>query len=82
MVNTNNQEEYTMKKTISIEGMSCGNCVHHVKEALSELQGITSVDVNLDTKSAVLEASSEITDEDIKAAVDEVGYDVVGIQTL
>ncbi|MEG2018838.1 MAG: cation transporter, partial [Clostridium sp.] len=34
-----------MKKKISIEGMSCGHCVNHVKEALSELPGVTSVDV-------------------------------------
>ncbi|MEG1798527.1 MAG: cation transporter, partial [Clostridium sp.] len=50
-----------MKKKISIEGMSCGHCVNHVKEALSELPGVTSVDVSLESKSAVLESSSEVT---------------------
>ncbi|MBU3134320.1 copper ion binding protein [Clostridium gasigenes] len=71
-----------MRKKILIEGMSCGHCVNHVKEALGELNGVTSVDVNLDSKTAVFEGLVDITDEDIKAAIDEVGYEVVGIEEL
>ena len=71
-----------MKKKISVEGMSCQHCVSHVKEALSELNGVTSVDVNLEAKSAVLEASTDVKDEDIKYAIDEAGYEVVNIENL
>lgn len=71
-----------MKKKILIEGMSCGHCVKHVKEALGELNGVTSVDVNLDGKFAILDANVDVKDEQIKAAVDEAGYDVVGIEVL
>ncbi|MFU0825420.1 heavy-metal-associated domain-containing protein [Clostridium sp.] len=71
-----------MKKKILIEGMSCGHCVNHVKEALSELSGVTSVDVNLDSKSAVIEATVAVDDEDIKFAIDDAGYEVVGIEEL
>ena len=71
-----------MKKKILIEGMSCGHCVNHVKEALSELNGVTSVEVNLDTKSAIIEASVDVKEEDIKFAIDDAGYDVVGIETI
>jgi len=71
-----------MKKKILIEGMSCGHCVNHVKEALSELDGVTGVDVDLEAKSAVLESSEDVNDEDIKRAVDDVGYQVTGIEVL
>lgn len=71
-----------MKKKISIEGMSCQHCVSHVKEALSELNGVTNVDVDLEAKSAILEASADVKDEDIKYAVDDAGYDVVSIEKL
>ena len=71
-----------MKKKILVEGMSCGHCVNHVKEALSELNGVTSVDVNLASKTAMLEATTDVSDEAIKAAIDDVGYDVVGIEVL
>lgn len=71
-----------MKKKIAIEGMSCQHCVSHVKEALSELNGVTSVEVDLEGKSAVLEASGEVKDEDIKFAVDDAGYEVVKIENM
>lgn len=71
-----------MKKKILVEGMSCGHCVNHVKEALNELNGITSVDVNLADRTAIIEASVDVKDEDIKFALDDAGYEVVGIEIL
>lgn len=71
-----------MKKKILVEGMSCGHCVKHVKEALSELNGVTSVEVDLASKSAVLEAASEVKDEDISFAIEDAGYEVVGIEVI
>lgn len=69
-----------MKKKISIEGMSCGHCVNHVKGALEDL-GATSIDVSLEKKMATAEIGST-TDEDIKAAIEDAGYDVVGIENI
>ena len=69
-----------MKKKILVEGMSCGHCVNHVKEALSELNGVTSVTVDLDAKTAIIEVSVDVNDEDIKFAIDDAGYEVVGIE--
>ncbi|EPS50122.1 copper chaperone CopZ [Clostridium botulinum CFSAN002369] len=37
-----------MKMKASIEGMSCMHCVNHVKEALSELKGISNINVSLE----------------------------------
>lgn len=69
-----------MKKKIIVEGMSCGHCVNHVKTALEELNGVNSVNVDLDSKTAVIEASSEVSDADIKAAIEDAGYEVVNIE--
>ncbi|NLP34024.1 MAG: heavy-metal-associated domain-containing protein [Clostridiales bacterium] len=71
-----------MAKKLLIEGMSCGHCVNHVTEALNEMAGVSNVKVSLDTKSAVIDAASDVKDEDIKAAIDEVGYEVVGIEEI
>lgn len=69
-----------MKKKMIIEGMSCGHCVNHVKTALEELNGATNVSVDLDSKTAVVEASSEIEDADIKFAIEDAGYEVISIE--
>ena len=39
-----------MTKTVFIEGMTCHNCVRHVKEALQELDGARDVKVDLESK--------------------------------
>ena len=70
-----------MKKQIKIEGMSCGHCVGHVQEALKEI-GFTQVEVNLQGKFAVAEVCHEIGDSEIKAAIEEAGYDVVEIKAI
>ncbi len=71
-----------MKKKILVEGMSCGHCVNHVKEALMELEGVISVNVALDDKTAILEAGKDINDEAIKFAIDDAGYEVAGIEEI
>jgi copper chaperone len=69
-----------MKKKILVEGMSCGHCVKHVKEALEEL-GASNVDVSLEKKMATAEVG-DASDESIKAAIEDAGYDVAGIENL
>ncbi len=68
-----------MKKKILIEGMSCGHCVKHVEEALNEI-GAKDVSVSLEGKSASLDTSA--SDEEIKNAVEDAGYDVVSIENV
>ncbi|WP_298844489.1 heavy-metal-associated domain-containing protein [Clostridium sp.] len=68
-----------MKKKILVEGMSCMHCVNHVSEALKEIWA-KDVDVNLDKKLATAEISEDITDDAIKTAIEDAGYDVVKIE--
>lgn len=67
-----------MKKKILIEGMSCGHCVNHVTEALEEI-GASDIVVSLEEKIATAEISEDVSDETIKLAVEDAGYDVVEI---
>ena len=67
-----------MKKILSVEGMSCGHCVMHVKSALEDVQGVSEVEVDLLEKRAVVEGS-DLNDAALSAAVAEAGYSVSGI---
>ncbi|GAA0822310.1 heavy-metal-associated domain-containing protein [Clostridium tertium] len=69
-----------MKKKINIEGMSCGHCVAHVKEALEEISGVEILEVNLEGKNALV--NTEVEDNTLIAAIDEAGYDVISIDKL
>ena len=68
------KEETTMSKTISIEGMMCQHCVAHVTKALTEVPSVTSVNVSLENKNAVVTGSAD--DKALTAAVEDAGYKV------
>ncbi len=76
---TNQQGGTTMKKTLGIEGMTCGNCVRHVTRALEGLPGASDVSVSLEDKSAQVTVPEDVTDDQITAAVADAGYEVVSI---
>ena len=65
-----------MKKTILVEGMSCGHCEKAVKNALGELDGVKTVVVDLESKKVEVEGEN-LLDEKLKEAIEEAGYDVV-----
>lgn len=68
-----------MKKRINVEGMTCNHCVMHVKNALAEVQGVKSVEVNLQGRYAMVELENGVHEEALKAAVEDAGYDVTSI---
>jgi len=72
----------TMKKKLSIEGMSCQHCVNHVTEALKEIEGVRSVKVTLETKSAEVDLVNDVDESKLKDAIDEVGYELVKVETI
>jgi copper ion binding protein len=77
--NIERKEEKIMTKTIKIEGMACGHCTARVEKALQETAGVTAVNVSLEEKQAVVTAEDGVTDDTLKKAVTDAGYDVVEI---
>lgn len=63
---------------IVVKGMTCGNCVNHVTEALKGLSGVTNVDVQLEGGNVTIESASALDESLVKDAVEEAGYSVVG----
>ncbi|AKB85137.1 Copper chaperone [Methanococcoides methylutens MM1] len=61
--------------TIKVEGMSCGHCQMAVTKAISGLEGVSSVDVDLEKGEAAVSYDPQATDIDaIKKAVNDAGY--------
>lgn len=66
------------KAIIKVEGMSCSHCVNAVTKAVGSLDGVSEVQVNLESKTATVDYDSDkITLEALKNAIEEEGYDVV-----
>lgn len=66
-------------KIIEIEGMQCNHCKMSVEKALNELDGITKVEVNIESKKAIIEINKKIENNKIKEAIEKVGFTVKSI---
>ncbi|MBD5467391.1 MAG: cadmium-translocating P-type ATPase [Lachnospiraceae bacterium] len=73
-----NKEETTMTITLSIEGMMCEHCKKHVEEALGKLP-VSSVSVDLAGKSASITPTDDLSDDTLKQAIADAGYELVNI---
>ncbi len=67
----------TMEKEIRINGMMCEHCVKHVTKALQRL-GLNVKEVSLKNNNAIV--SGDATNEQIKTAIEDAGYEVVEIK--
>jgi copper chaperone len=63
--------------TIKIKGMSCQHCVAAVTKALSGIEGISDVKVNLEKGSASFTENAPIAPETIKKAIAAIGFEVL-----
>ncbi|SEQ65768.1 copper chaperone [Virgibacillus subterraneus] len=67
-----------MQITLDVKGMTCGHCKSSVKGALEELNGVTSVEVDLGSgKVDVTYDDALVKVEDMHEAIEDQGYDVV-----
>ena len=69
-----------MTKTLKIEGMMCGHCEMHTKKALEALDGVTKAEVSHKTGTAVVTLEKEVSDDILKKAVTDQGYQVTDIK--
>ena len=76
--NDEEKGDNTMEKKIMIEGMSCGHCVANVEKALNAIDGV-SASVDLESNSATVTLTKEVSDDTLKNAIREAGYTVTGI---
>lgn len=73
-----NKEE-TNIITMKIEGMMCAHCQAAVTKALNAVEGVTKTDVSLEDKAAYVEAGGDVSEDALKKAVVDAGYEVTEI---
>ena len=71
---------FSMTKKLTIEGMMCSHCTGRVEKALSALEGVSSVVMDLEGKSATVTLSADLSDALLTQTVTDAGYEVTAIQ--
>ncbi|WP_424891897.1 heavy-metal-associated domain-containing protein [Streptomyces sp. XH2] len=61
-----------------VTGMTCGHCESAVKEELSALASVTSVQAVAASGEVTVVSAAPLDEEAVRAAVDEAGYELTG----
>jgi copper ion binding protein len=62
--------------TYTVIGMTCGHCVSAVTEEISAIDGVADVQVDLGSGAVTVTSDAPLSDEAVRAAVDEAGYEL------
>lgn len=61
-----------------VQGMTCEHCVNAVREEIGKVAGVSGVDVDLATGRVDVQHAQPLSSDDVRAAVEEAGYELVG----
>lgn len=60
----------------SVFGMNCGHCASAVTRELTAIHGVTGVKVDLGAKKVTVGSTRPLSEDEVRAAVDEAGYEL------
>jgi copper chaperone len=66
-----------MAITLKVKGMSCQHCVMSVTKALSQLEGIKNVQIDLAKGEVRFDNTKEVASNRIEEAISDAGYEVI-----
>jgi copper chaperone len=66
------------ESTFTVVGMTCAHCVASVTEEVTQIPGVTDVDVDLGSGQLTVRSDGPVDDRAVQAAVDEAGYELAG----
>lgn len=69
-----------MQKILNIDGMACNHCTSAVKDCLEKIDGVEKANVSLEEKNAVVVLNKEVSDDTLKNAVENQGFNVISIK--
>jgi copper chaperone len=66
----------SVSTTYSVTGMTCGHCAQAVTAELTALPGVEDVQVDVASGAVTVTSAAPLADDDVRAAVDEAGYEL------
>lgn len=77
-VGDKNKSHYPYTLYLKVDGMTCGNCVRRVENALNRLDGVWA-SVEMDRHMATVRMKERLPEETLKKAVKDAGYLVLQV---
>jgi len=64
------------ERTYTVTGMTCDHCARSVTTELSDLPGVSKVDIDLASGQVLVVSDGPLDDAAVRGAVEEAGYEV------
>ena len=77
IANLEGEEEDKMASALKVKGMNCQHCVMSVTKALTQLEGIRNVQVDLAKGEVRFDNTKEIPSNRIEKAITDAGYEII-----
>lgn len=65
------------ESTFSVAGMTCSKCVDAVTSEVSNIAGVSKVEVDLESGAVTVTSDRPLPAEEVAAAVADAGYELV-----
>jgi len=62
---------------ITVSGMTCSHCVRAVESEIGSLQGVSAVDIDLESGTVTIAGDPLPDPEALRRAVDDAGYQLI-----
>lgn len=66
-----------MDRTYAVPGIHCGHCKAAIEGEVAQVAGVESVSVDIEAKT--VQVAGEVSDQAVRAAIDEAGYEVAEV---
>lgn len=67
-----------MKETLKVEGMTCSCCVGKVEKSVNQLEGVSSIEIDVDNEEVQVDLNKDtVTLDQVKEKIEAEGYKVV-----
>lgn len=67
-----------IERVYRVPDVSCQHCVKAITDELDRIAGVQSVTVDIESKLVTVQAAADVSDEQLRAGVEEAGYDIAG----
>lgn len=68
------------KQLATVEGMSCAGCVNTVQTKINDLNKVSDVEINLDSKTASIDSDEPVSVDELNQALEDTPYETTEVK--
>lgn len=67
-----------VERVYRVPEVSCQHCVKAITDALTKIDGVSAVNVDLESKLVTVQSNASVADGQLRSGIEEAGYEIAG----